>query len=1265
MWTGWDSLDASQLGAFDAHEFEDLVRELVGIETRDRWATPCALEGPSPPYVQDGARDLIVTAREPAHTSARDYVARWSLPRSLVADLRPGGAVVYSVKSGETFRRSLLDDARGGGVRVLPVLARGGGLIVVLREPLPGAPPRPRRASGGASEGATGDPAADRSERDALREELARAYAAREELAGFSASELLSRIELLDANDLAQYLRRRRPVELRDSSLDKLGVRRSSTLFDHERWVAEHQVERSWPEFQADPARERRIAQLASYLNTAVAAHPHVLVGPPGVGKTRLVMEAVVRASAAARVAVAEEAEEAVEELSGKNLLRAAPSVVLVVDDCPLHRVDRVLRSFRRAQGDEPSASGARLIVIVPHGEELAADEIGQAHEPLALAPLERDARLALIRQELDDDRVDAIDRSTAGYPWFAVLVAREVRDGAATPRSPTDAARLALASRAEQENDPRRVRRRARALLAVMLADNPRWTDLSEEDQQRLAHAVDLRDRAELHEELEACVRRGVLRALRRWYVTPGILEREVCRIATEGTDPGGPLLPRVRRHCPERLAGFVEYLQALGLDEGTFASLAAPLAEEVAASLDTLDDLRDPRVAASLEFSTRYAPAAIVAPLVDLIRSASVEELARRVEVRRPLVHALSGLARRAEFFATVEDALFRLRVAENEAYANNASAVWTWLFLPAVDLTDAPFEARFSVLQRRCREGPSPERVSAVRGLASLLSPFGVLSVSGGPPRPALDGGHRLRSYWHLLVSLSSDTDLQVAAAAQEELVKSLRPGIHRGLLDGCADALVEAVRGFHEAARVALRAEFEVERSLRGDEHEDLRPLWARLDVASRASDFGQRLRDRLHAHTDLVSDAQEAALDDALIAEGLRDGAAALIEHLDEFERTDAHRVAPLMITAGRLDVEGVLREALVARAEAQRNGTLVSFWALGRWGCGGEADVRALVDAWIGDERRGPVAVETMMRIGLDDGWTLRLVAPAREGRLDARSLYLLERASWQHASPTARRSLVDALLDRGGRDEVRVVLRHYDGDRAEFSPEDLTLIERALRAASKGVFTGHAAWSFYRCGLHLLDGGRARAACEAAVTASSHDELPGDGVWQLVEACAKRAPEAFWEALSQALSARSREAGRLLLRLAFHDVTEALPVDAALQWVGTDERRARAVASIVTFAGEALPAVARALLRRFGASSSVANALGARLASTTRGVPVLAEFYRTRFRWASRWAEDGELAVRVWALREAEELRALHASEAEDEALERRRYGT
>jgi hypothetical protein len=78
MRIGWDGLDASTLRALDAHEFEGLVRDLVDRETRDRWSSPCPIEGPSEPYVQDGARDLILRSRSSPHCTRESSKTRRS-----------------------------------------------------------------------------------------------------------------------------------------------------------------------------------------------------------------------------------------------------------------------------------------------------------------------------------------------------------------------------------------------------------------------------------------------------------------------------------------------------------------------------------------------------------------------------------------------------------------------------------------------------------------------------------------------------------------------------------------------------------------------------------------------------------------------------------------------------------------------------------------------------------------------------------------------------------------------------------------------------------------------------------------------------------------------------------------------------------------------------------------------------------------------------------------------------------------------------------
>ena len=154
MWLGWDALDAAKISNLDAHEFEQFVRDLVDVEVRDRWESgTVTIEGPSPAYVPDGDRDLIVKAHADAMVSSAIYTKRFGLLRCLVGDLAAGESLVFTIKTGPTWKKSLRDDARTGGARVLPVLKAGGSVVVVTREPLPSAPPKSQKRSNEKSPG--------------------------------------------------------------------------------------------------------------------------------------------------------------------------------------------------------------------------------------------------------------------------------------------------------------------------------------------------------------------------------------------------------------------------------------------------------------------------------------------------------------------------------------------------------------------------------------------------------------------------------------------------------------------------------------------------------------------------------------------------------------------------------------------------------------------------------------------------------------------------------------------------------------------------------------------------------------------------------------------------------------------------------------------------------------------------------------------------------------------------------------------------------
>lgn len=1270
MWIGWDQVSAARLQAFDANEFEELVRELVDVECLDRWPTGgTSVEGPSPPRRQDGGRDILVTVSAAPHADAAAYRKRWGVPFALVGDTLVGRKRVVSCKTGKTAVKSALDDARESGDRVLPVLRAGGDLLVVISEELPSAPPRSPSSKSSTQKPKRRDPAAEGSERDSIRQDLAGLHAAHFGDDGPSEEALLPRIDVVDGSELARFLRHRTPSDgLSQRFLVRLGVRRSGALMTHAEWAAEHQDDRSRPQYVADVAREALQEQITGFLTDTSSTAALVVLGPPGVGKTRLVLEALERAGLAAGVHAAEDVD-AFAEVLDDNLFAGAPTGIFVVDDCPFERVESLVKRFRNARRDVGvRAAAARLIMIVPRGLT-AHEELSDRVVPVVVAPLDAIARASLVRSELGsedhDPRIARIDATTEGYPWFAILVAREVRNGASTPVSTTDAARLAIASQAQQDGDPECVRRHARALLAIMLADNPNWTTVEDGTRDRLAQAVNLRDRHEFDALLRVCTRRGVLRATRRWYVTPAILEREVWRILATPPDGDGPLVPRILRHHPHGVDELFARLEQLGLAP-ELTREASALLDDLAATVRNVTDLTRPGVGAAVTFCASHVPSDTARLLIRVVEAATSAELKAERRARRPLVRALVSVARQSTELEQIESALFRLRLAENEAYANNASAAWVWLFLPWLDLTETPFPRRLARLTTRCTAGDTTERLSAVQGLIDVLSPFTSVFLDGqeeeSSPAQTGEPAEAMRCYWALLLDCVGASDPEIADAAQRGFVQHVRPAIERGILDPLAGRVVAAAAGLAEPHRVTMRQDIDFERVATAEVASTSHPLWEQLDAQTRPRSFAQRLRDRLTASpgTAFVEGAPAEMADETLLREGLVLPTPPLLEHLTELDAQSASRAGALMIAAGRLDEAGILEGPLVNRARGGHGAYLLSTYCVGQWDGGRRQRVERWVDTWVREPSLAAAVVEVVARVGPDDPWLEVLGALVARRAVHAEALRTLSMGTWPRTSAQARRTFYRTLLETGPTGTL-VVLERVGRSKAGLEPDDVGVVVAAVEVASRAPLYGSAAWKFHRCGRLLLDAGRGREVCEAAILAASHEELPGDNVWSLLEDCATSCPGELWRAFEPLLTARDPRAGRLLVRLAWHDVGSKLPSEQVMAWVGTDSRRAVEMAHILRFTAEDLPALARALLARFGAQSAVGREMTASFSSTRRPVRSLANFYAEQRARAERWLNAEEVEVRAWTTRLLADLAREEADEKADQALARR----
>ena len=544
---------------------------------------------------------------------------------------------------------------------------------------------------------------------------------------------LKNRVHLYDADDLAAFYAYH-PIGLHEKTRIRLGVSIPSGLFTFEEWRTFLEISRFLPSFVSDDAREKALTGFCSLLQAQLPrrkAQGVWIFGPPGVGKSRLVLESVIRTPGAAqRVLMAKDFDygrRAIQE----SEISAYGDVILVVDECPPLYANELYASFVAKAGD----SNGTLMLIGPQESPSQSSPSGIPIVPVA--PLEMSAAKALVEQELsigsgNPALVQRVLRLAEGYPWFAVLLAGAIREDPTLLPDGGDqlnAARLAIAgSPAEYggslEQWDKTFVLRAKALLAVTLTADIDWPRISNEDEQFLASALQAPS-PEIKQAADACWKRGILRTRQGWkykYVTPRNLARLVTTLLLQ--DPYR-LDKSIRSFVPDLRAVLYARLEQLEVRRELLEELARADVEDdtLFTSLDSL--LSGPPNFAPLQFLAKWQPALTAYRLRRLVDSLPVDELRERTDVRRHLMFALEHIARRKQGFGDAEAALFRLALAENETWANNATAVWASLFCVVLSLTHQLFDRRLAILRQRTTTGGISDRLVALAGLKSALS------------------------------------------------------------------------------------------------------------------------------------------------------------------------------------------------------------------------------------------------------------------------------------------------------------------------------------------------------------------------------------------------------------------------------------------------------------------------------------------------------------------------------------------------------------
>ena len=187
---------------------------------------------------------------------------------------------------------------------------------------------------------------------------------------------------------------------------------------------------------------------------------------------------------------------------------------------------------------------------------------------------------------------------------------------------------------------------------------------------------------------------------------------------------------------------------------------------------------------------------------------------------DVRRHLVWALDKIAFHPDGFEEGAQLLLRLALAENESYANNATGQFVALFPVVLGNTAANGPTRLSLLREAAQSTDPTQRKIIVEALVNGSS-TGHFARSVGPEthgsRPALAAWHPatrdeafayIRGCTDLLVEFATGED-EAAAAARAGLGRNLRSLISDGFI-GLVEAIVDRVGAAWDSWPEALEA-----------------------------------------------------------------------------------------------------------------------------------------------------------------------------------------------------------------------------------------------------------------------------------------------------------------------------------------------------------------------------------------------------------------------------------------------------------------------
>lgn len=539
--------------------------------------------------------------------------------------------------------------------------------------------------------------------------------------------------------------------------------------------------------FQADGDRARFMDALCAHVSSweQSPAEIHVF-GDTGVGKSRLVYEALARPGIGERVLVAPDVSRLDTNLLALVAQQEERRLVVVVDDCDTDDRRSLARYVGMAQGR------IRLITI---GSRYSREAQPADSRYLEVLPLEAAASQQIaLSVGLAEQDADLVAEYTEGYPGLALTLARAIHYGEA-------GGSLIQRVRGHEEIG---------GVLSSLLPQDDVLPLGMLALFEKLGFDGDLAQELSLGCETlgvdEGRLREVAERELRRFVSTAGRFRRVTPRLFALWL--ASQFMHAQRQSLAAALTGLPESLRDRIVTQiGAFAG--DPLVAETLGDIVGLPPFRegalgdvDEGAGRLLHVAAIAAPEAAMTAIERVLSGVNVDELRAFGSGRREMVWALEVLLWFESLFDRAADVLLRLAIAENESWSNNATGVLQGAFGVYLGGTSAPYIQRLRWAEHALQQFSGLAEPIIVEGLGTALgfqemrtaTDFGGRSApEEWKPKLVSEEIEARGGAWNLLIRIA-----RTSAAEADHVAKVLAIGLRTALQRGLSERVLNDLR-----------------------------------------------------------------------------------------------------------------------------------------------------------------------------------------------------------------------------------------------------------------------------------------------------------------------------------------------------------------------------------------------------------------------------------------------------------------------------------